>query len=292
MAITSAQAIYSLTGTGALSRSGVSGNGIVGSAATIQLPSSTIGYCVRAIIADSASDFVLDLATGDTTGTDTFVPGTQQVETATITAAAGATSNGTMTLVLTSAGMAGSPLNIPVTLTTAMNTAALVATAARAALTANATVAARFNIAGGGASIVLSRKANTISDVELYYANDTTLNLAIPSGLGITAAPSSANTTPGVASSGVKLYDEHVDFEGRAIGTIEVIQGVLIESSGDSNFRINTSGEIHTYAVGEKVLRVSSNVANGVYYDNTAWIMTGVAGAVELTMTVVGAEPV
>lgn len=119
-----------------------------------------------------------------------YVAGTAQVETATVVAASGATSNGNLTVTITAAGMTGSPLALVVPLTTAMNSAALVAAEIRAFLE-DAAVLALFTVGGTGATVTLT--ANSLR------ANDTTLNIAIAAGLGVTAAATSANTTPGVA---------------------------------------------------------------------------------------------
>lgn len=68
-----------------------------------------------------------------------------------------------------------------------------VAAAIRAALAANTTVSAHFDVSGDDAAVVLTAK--------VAAANDTTLNIAIATGTatGITEAATSANTTAGVA---------------------------------------------------------------------------------------------
>lgn len=118
--------------------------------------------------------------------------GTAQVETAVVTAAAGATENGVLTVVFTSAAVTGSPVSVPVTLTTAEDDASKVATAIRAALTANAAIAAAFTIGGTSANVVATRT--------VAAANDATLNIAWGAYVaGISAVASSSNTTAGVA---------------------------------------------------------------------------------------------
>ena len=109
---------------------------------TNSYPTADVAYAIRAIAVGSGDVLALALTTGSISGSTSFVAGVAQVETNTITAAAGCTSNGNMTLVVTAAGMTGSPKNVVVALTTASNTAALVATAARTALTADTAVAA------------------------------------------------------------------------------------------------------------------------------------------------------
>lgn len=120
-----------------------------------------------------------------------YVAGTAQVETATVVAASGATSNGDLVVTVTAAGMAGSPLAVNVPLTTAANTASLVAAEIRAVLGATAAITAMFNVSGATDKVILTR--NTVA------ANDATLNIAIAAGLGVSAAASSADTTAGVA---------------------------------------------------------------------------------------------
>lgn len=116
--------------------------------------------------------------------------GTAQVETA--TAAGTASTPGNATLTLTSANLTGSPIAINVALTN--ENAAAQAALYRAALRANKTINSRFIISGSSASIILTDR--------IRAANDATLNLAIGAGsTGITAAPTSANTTAGVAGT-------------------------------------------------------------------------------------------
>jgi hypothetical protein len=121
--------------------------------------------------------------------------GTRQVETA--TAAGTATTPGDATLTLTASGLSGSPLSILVTLAGTENAAAQAALY-RTALRANAVVSAMFEVTGATTAIILTKWARE--------ANDVTLNLAIAAGsTGITAAPTSANTTAGVVGSSESL---------------------------------------------------------------------------------------
>jgi hypothetical protein len=202
----------------------------------MQFPSANEGYSVRAIFAQDGDEMTINTQTGSTAGTDAFTAGTAQVETATIVAAGGAASNGNLALVVTAAGMTGSPLTVNVALTTAAHAnAALIAAACREALTANAAVAALFTVGGTSAAITLTRKPVSTFTVpggtlNLYTSNDATLNIAIPTALGVTGASSSTDTTAGVASAGVKLYDAGVNFEGNPIAAlVTAINGVAIK---------------------------------------------------------------
>lgn len=119
--------------------------------------------------------------------------GTQQVETATIVAASGCTGNGTVTITVTSAILPGSPVAYAVPMTTASNTAALVAAVCRAYLLTQAPLTALYVVGGTGATISLTAL--------LPAANDSSLNIASADGSasGITTEASSSHTTAGVA---------------------------------------------------------------------------------------------
>jgi phage tail sheath protein FI len=124
--------------------------------------------------------------------------GTAQVITATVIGAI--TQNGNAAVIVAAAGLTGSPitLNVPV-----LNgdSAATVAGKIRAALAANANITARFAVSGAGASIVLTGLVTA--------ANDPTANVSIDNGTcaGLTPAPNSVITTPGVADVDVIQVD-------------------------------------------------------------------------------------
>jgi hypothetical protein len=117
-------------------------------------------------------------------------PGVKQVETATVVGTI--TGAGTLALVLTAAGMTGTPITLNPTVTVGM-TAAQVAAAINNALSSDARIRAFFDIVTDPAlaTVVLTRKSPA--------ANDGTLNLSIDNGTctGLTTAASSANTTAG-----------------------------------------------------------------------------------------------
>jgi hypothetical protein len=169
---------------------------------------------------------------------------------------------------LTAAGLTGSPLtvNVPLT-TTAHTTAALIATACRETLAANTAVAAMFTIGGTSAAVTLTRKPSasfTVPDgtLDLYHANDGTLELVVPTSLGVTGATSS-NTTAGVASAGVKLYDNGVNFEGRPITEMTIINGVIVKcTSGEVDYTDGSrfQGDLPNGAVHERVTTVNLGV--------------------------------
>jgi hypothetical protein len=252
----------------------------------MMFPDANEGYSVRMIFAASSADASLELTSGSTTGTDAFTAGAAQVETATIVAAAGATSNGNLALVVTAAGMTGSPLTVNVALTTtAHTTAALIAAACRETLTANTAVAALYTVGGSSAAITLTRKPTSTFTVpggtlNLYPANDSTLNLLIPTALGVTGASSSTNTTAGVASAGVKLYNNGLDFEGNATSVISPLSAVLIKCQLGT-VDIGDSG----ISAGGIILHANSTLTPTI---PNPLLLTATEGATDITITVIG----
>ncbi len=117
--------------------------------------------------------------------------GVKQVETA--TAAGTASSSANATLTVTGAYLTGSPIVITVAITSGW-TATQQGAAFRAALRANDYVMQQYEVSGSTTGIVITDR--------FYRASDGTLNIAIGAGTtGITAVPSSANTTAGVAAT-------------------------------------------------------------------------------------------
>lgn len=112
-----------------------------------------------------------------------------QVETATVTGTISTAGNATV--VVTAAGMTGSPKTISVAVALSDNASAI-AGKIRTALAADTAVAAMFDVSGTTTAVVLTRKTPA--------ANDSTLNISIDNGTcaGIATAATSANTTAGV----------------------------------------------------------------------------------------------
>ena len=121
---------------------------------------------------------------------------TQQVETATVLGSV--TGAGNATVVITAAAMPNSPKTISVAVAN-LDTAAQVATKIRTALNADTDVKTFFDIGGSNADITLTTK--------IARANDATMNMSIDNGTctGLTAAPTSTNTTAGVAGPSYAL---------------------------------------------------------------------------------------
>lgn len=115
---------------------------------------------------------------------------TQQVETATVIGTIGAAGVGNATVVITARDLAVSPETISVAVAN-NDTASQVAEKIRVALVYDATIAAQFLISGATDKVILTS--------HIARANDSTLNISIANGTctGLTAAPTSANTTAG-----------------------------------------------------------------------------------------------
>jgi hypothetical protein len=121
---------------------------------------------------------------------------TKQVETATV--AGTITLSGNATVIVTAAGMSGTPKTINVAVLDE-DTAAEVAEKIRTALGEDAAVSALFTVSGADEAVVLTKKT--------YAANDSSLNISIDNGTctGLTTAATSANTTAGVGYDTVSV---------------------------------------------------------------------------------------
>jgi len=121
---------------------------------------------------------------------------TAQVKTATVVGSV--TLTGNATVIVTAAGMSGSPKTINVAVTNG-DSATVVAGKIITALAADTSVNAMFSVGGAGANVVLTAL--------VAAANDATLNISTANGTctGLTSEPTSTNTTPGVAYDTVSV---------------------------------------------------------------------------------------
>jgi hypothetical protein len=223
--ISNPRAIYGLLATGQHTKTQVANDCEIGIASTtLPLTGATKAYCVSATLASASDTLTIDTETGIATiGTAPV----SQVETATVVADAGATSNGNLAVTVTGARITGSPLAVSVPLTTAANTAALVAAQIRATFNATAAISSKYTVGGTGADV-------TLTEIDPQN-NDTTLNIAIAAGLGVSAIVTSTDTTAGVG--GVKLTNntgDGKDFEGVSLGTMGDIIAVLVKPTQSS----------------------------------------------------------
>ena len=173
--------------------------------------------------------------------------GTHQVTTATVAGTVTVAGNASVTI--TAAGMTGSPLTLAIPVTTGSGgAAAAVASTIRDFIGTHASAAAvreLFDISGTNTAVVL-----TANDPR---ANDGTLNLAIATGTatGITAAPTSASTTAGVAGhdndQNHHLFEDDFDDEvatfWRVVHENSAATGVLVHATvkelGDPSYEPN-----------------------------------------------------
>lgn len=217
---------------------------------THSLTSATKYVTFDALLVGASADLVLDMSDLDSTGTTAWTAGTAQVETA--TAAGTITGSGNASVVVTASGMTGSPKTISVAVVNG-DTAATWAGKVRTALAADADVAALFTVGGTTTAISLTRLPTSTwtvngSTVNVYPANDATLNISLDNGTctGITTAGTSTDTTAGVATAGVYVPDlDGNDFEGNATGGATAFYGVYIEVDSTSDDSITlTQGSI------------------------------------------------
>jgi hypothetical protein len=291
MNLTQAQAFVGLRASATPTGTNVTNDVQIGVGNTVlPLTGADVAYSVRGFFAVTGAELVIDLEDGDTTGSTAFVAGAQQVETA--TAAGTITGAGDATVVVTSTGMAGSPLTLNVAV--ALNdTAAQWAAKVRAALAANVTIAQRFDVSGTSTAIILTRKpSSTLSDgktsVPIRVPDDANLNISLNNGTctGITPAATSANTTAGVATSGVFIVDgDGKDFEGVDITPLDTA-AVLFENGSNAVIAINGDSEEIIKMNGPMYVLLAMKDAIDCMIDNPYRIVAD-APAI-LTITVVG----
>ena len=251
-----------------------------------RFPDANVIYSLRAVMAGSASTLSIEQDTGVCTAT-AWAAGTAQVETA--TAAGTITASGNASVTVTSAGMSGSPLTISVPVVIG-DTASTWAGKVRTALAAVVDVAARFTVGGVTTAISLTRLAATVGGLPIRSANDASLNIALANGTctGITAAPTSTNTTTGAATSGVMLYDgDGKDFEGNALPAMPLIYAtmtiltsgeILYEDTANANLNMGIGKYLQSWDNGRGT--------NGLYFDFTG--PSDAPSATEFTFTVLG----
>lgn len=206
---------------------------------SLSLASATHVISFDAIIVGAASDLVIDVSDLDSTGTTAWSAGTAQVETATVVGTI--TTAGNAEVIVTAADVTGSPVTLSVAVTLD-DTASDVAGKIRTDIAANAAISAYYTVGGTGADVVLTHKGTkqyTVNNtsVPVYPANDATLNISIDNDTcaGLTTAATSANTTAGVASSGVYAPNlDGNDFEGNATGGATKIYGLYIANQSTS----------------------------------------------------------
>lgn len=159
--------------------------------------------------------------------------GILQQETATVSGTI--TNPGDIALVVTSAGMTGSPVTLAIPVVN--GNAESVATAIRAFLNADASavnIRAKFDISGATDKVILTAK--------VAAANDGTLNMALATGTatGLDTAASSANTRAGVAGTGAKTVKvSGINGSGLNVTETVALQGVTPVNTVNAYLFIN-----------------------------------------------------
>jgi len=290
MQVNGAQAIFGLNASVTPDATNVSGAVQVGLSQTQQrFPTATVAYSTRFLIAEGDTAQII-LTTQTTSGSDAFVAGAAQVETA--TAAGTITLAGDASVVFTAAGLTGSPLtvSVPVALS---DTAAQWAEKVRVALAANTAISAMFDIGGSTTAIRATRKPiDTFGTTPFYAANDATFNISLDNGTctGITTAATSANTTAGVATAGAKVIDGgEKDLWGDQIEECIVTAWMIQATAGDAVAVANTdTEEVSIMKVGETRMAISTLLNEPPYGGSSAFNITATTGNADVTVTVIG----
>ena len=213
--------------------------------------------------------------------------GTAQVETA--TAVGTVTVSGDAAVVVTGAGITGSPLTLAVPVLNG-DTPILWAAKVRAALAATAAITALYSVGGTGADITLTEIVPN--------GNDGTLNVALATGtaVGITAAATSANTTAGVApaitTTRQQLYNAivastaasaliSVNFSTGETTVLTALAATNLSTGGSNPANITTSSEALALLLANASVTALVKVTDTDLYPPrylTAFAMTALAG--------------
>ena len=198
-----------------------------------------------------------------TAGFQNFTVGIPQIETATIVG--GCTVAGNLSVTVTSALVTGSPLLVSVPLTTAQNTASLVAAAVITALNSTAAITTHYTVGGTGATYTLTAK--------VAAANDTTLNMAhakVAPLTGITDDSSSTSTVAGVAGTNASAFGKG----NTSIGDNSSSFGISNTVSAINSVAVGNSNRIKSTGLGSVAFGVLNNVS-GATLNETTGIITG-----------------
>lgn len=180
--------------------------------------------------------------------------GTKQVETATVVGTI--TTAGNATFTVTGSGITGSPLAVSVAVLLG-DTARDVAAKAAAALNSNAAVSALYLAIAYETTVILKRK--------IPAANDATLNVAIANGTcaGLTAAPTSANTTAGVALASLSPIVNYPD-TGSAPSKLDTTD--LSQPKYKTHiFGLQEAGDLTFEANYDETIMLAINALTGTY---------------------------
>ncbi len=282
---------------------GTVGNGITVAYVRPAAPSSTLNVTANLTARTISVSLATDAGTKQVetaTASGTITAGTAQVETATVIGTVTPVSGGgNATVVVTAAGMTNSPKTIGVAVL-ASDDASAVAGKIRTALIADDDVGSVttgfFTITGAGANIILT--ANTKA------ANDATINVSIDNGTctGLTAAPSSANTTagiaPGTGNATVVVTSAHIPTSPVSVSVAVVASDTASAWAAKVRTALNANAAITAvFAVGGSSANITLTPIVAVANDSTLNISldngtcTGITPAATSANTTAGIAP-
>lgn len=281
MAFSNAFAVYGLQMTGVPESVGVTGSITVGTGQTSVSLLNANRAVAFAVEVDDAGSVEIDMETLVPSLTGVGVP---QVETLTIVAAAGITSNGNLTVTITGEHVANSPVELQIPVTTALTTAALIAQH----IIDHAAFAAALE------EYTLSRSTADIVAEDLgIRTNDATFSIAVAAGLGVSAATSTTTTTGLAPSKCYRLAGATYGgetFEGSDPGTVGNVYGAEFQVATASDAAIVTvesaSGDFKIPMLLGMVFHVhnaSSPTAGVTVGDNLTF--TGAGGFAKIVVT-------
>jgi len=186
-----------------------------------------------------------------------------QVETATVVGTIGGSGAGNATVVVTSALMIMSPKTFSVAVAN-NDTAAQVAAKIRTALANDAAINEYYHVSGAAAAIILTARTAA--------ANDATLNVSVDNGTctGLTAAPTSANTTLGRAA-------------GTTIGTVLSVSVDAITLTGNAAIALVEGEAVHVADGSQTAAAIVQDATDGSGDSPVACFIGGMLAEAELT---------
>lgn len=181
--------------------------------------------------------------------------GTFQVETAVVVGTI--TTTGDANFIVTSAGVAGTPVTVVVAVVE-NDTAYDVARKARAAIGANAAITALYHVGGSGNEVVLTRKTAVanVADLNIAYADDSSVGLTDDATSDNTVAGGAAEAFTTIAQvrniggPGLALDIEDVTTHDSTEAWEEVVATVLRSGEVSLDIVYDPATATHGYGVG------------------------------------------
>jgi hypothetical protein len=216
----------------------------------------------------------------------------KQVETATV--AGTITATGKVSVIITAAGMNHSPLTVLVDVVNT-DTASIVGGKIRAALALRTDITEFFTISGTTTGVILTKKEAEV--------NDATLNIALANSTstGLTAAPTSANTTAGVKPFIASLTAKGILKVNRIYANMSAEDRMVLKlfnkrifttkiftgNAALTTFDVNDTGVLSTASVIVSGAPAAYTQANGIY--TLAVAPAAVANNIAITYETYGA---